>query len=131
MIKLMKKSIALFVILALSITASGIVSFAATPRSDPDMCFVDTDGGNLNCRSGAGEEYALRGKFANGTQVFYSLMTGDKEDSLGRTWMNVSGKSTTGSKIEGWVLLEYLRFESPYKSAYAIPIINKFAPDIG
>lgn len=129
--KKLKKIVTLILamIMVLNFTA---MSYAAT-KSDPDKCFVNTDGGNLNGRKEAGTEYPIICKYANGTQLSYSVDAGEtKFDSQGREWMRVRGKTTTGSTMTSWVLAEYLRFESPYRTNTDIlTVINPKAPDVG
>ena len=101
----------------------GTTSFAG----EYSLCFVNTEGGNLNCRSGPGTEYSIVGKFKNGTQLGWSIFGGI--DSLGREWTYVDGKDINGKLIMGWVLDSYLRYEDNPNSI--IPAYkNENMPDV-
>lgn len=91
-----------------------------------DDCYVNTDGGNLNCRTNAGVEYPIVGKFKNGTKLAWSIF--GKNDSLGRSWTQVSGKDINGKTISGWVLDSYLKFVTP--SSLRSNILENFIIDI-
>lgn len=98
------------------------------PRSEYDLCYVNTDGGNLNCRSGPGTEYSIVGKFSNGTQLTWSVF-GDV-DSNNKTWTKVSGIGITGKRVSGWCQDDYLLFVSPSRNVPAF-YINSDMPDVG
>ncbi len=132
MTKKIKRIVSLLLAATLSMGIMAISSYAAPqPKSDPDLCFVNTDGGNLNGREKPGVQYKIICKYANGTQLGWSVMPSENAyDDQGRSWMRVSGKTTTGTRKTSWVLEEYLRFESPY-SLRTAPAINSGAPDVG
>lgn len=71
----MKKRILSVCLLTAIMLSAGVNVSAQTaqPRSEYDLCYVNTNGSNLNCRKGPGTEYALVGKFSNGTQLSWSI----------------------------------------------------------
>lgn len=125
------KRMACFILCFVMMLALGISSYAVETRSDPDMCFADTGGGNLNGRSGPGTEYKIICKYPDGTQLFYSLLTGWDTDSEGVEWVEVRGKTTTGEKKTAWVSTEYVRFESPYRLRLLPIPMDTNEPDVG
>lgn len=118
------------VIMALLTLSIGMTAFGKpVARAEYDLCFVNTDGGNLNCRAYAGEEYAIVGKFANGTRLSWSVF--GEPDSQGRDWTAVSGPDINGEHISGWVLDSYLRYERPSRSIQHNIVVNPLMPDVG
>ena len=99
------------------------------PRSEYDLCYVNTAGGNLNCRESASTSAKIKGQFKNGTQVTFSLF-GDY-DSSGNLWTEVCGKSTTGTIIDGWVMDKYLLYVSPSRMVVPDFVVNPNMPDVG
>jgi hypothetical protein len=128
-IKRMTSYLVLVTILTLII--GNLVYAQSVPFCDErDLCFVNTQGGNLNCRKGAGEEYEIVGKFKNGTELSWSIFL--ERDSQGRTWVGVSGIDINGKLISGYVLESYLRFERPECRTMNLPVyINFDMPDVG
>ena len=94
-------------------------------RREHDTLYVKTDGGNLNVRSGAGTEYAIVGKLANGTKIDGWSIFG-RVDSEGRSWTNITAKDINGKSVTGWVLDEYLTATPPSR---AVPV--GIGPDVG
>lgn len=128
--KSIKKITLCTIIMAMLTLSIGMTAFAKPVPREYDLCFVNTDGGNLNCRKDAGEEYAIVGKFKNGTQLSWSVF--GKFDSQGRDWTAVSGPDINGKRISGWVLDSYLRFERPsLRNVQHNVIINPGMPDVG
>lgn len=65
---MIKKAVSLLIAATLSMGIMAMNSYAAPqPKSDPDLCFVNTDGGNLNGRENPGVQYKIICKYANGT----------------------------------------------------------------
>ena len=129
-----KKMVAVLLTIAMMVTLLGTTAFASPQPRDPDLCFVNTsDGSNLNGRSGPGTEYSVICKYANGTQLFWSVMPSENAtDSQGRSWLHVSGKTTTGVTMESWVCEDYLRFETAGYSLNNITIeSNSELPAVG
>ena len=94
-------------------------------RREYTTLYVKTDGGNLNVRSGAGTEYAIVGKLANGTKIDGWSIFG-RVDSEGRSWTNITAKDINGKSVTGWVLDEYLTATPPSR---AVPV--GIGPDVG
>lgn len=107
-----KKIVALLLMVTMTVAMLGATAFASPQPRDPDLCYVNTsDGSNLNGRSGPGTQYSVICKYANGTQLFWSVMPDQNAtDSQGRSWLCVSGKTTTGVTMQSWVCEDYLRF---------------------
>lgn len=124
-----RKTVTSLCLAMMMVLMMGMSAFAqsAQPRSDYSNCYVNTEGGNLNCRKGPGTEYEIVGKFKNGTQLSWSVF--GKTDSLGRPWTQVSGKDVNGKQISGWVLDSYLRYED--SRSIVNVIIDENMPDVG
>lgn len=126
-----KKVVALLLTVVISTLILGTTVFAATPRGY-DKCYVNTDGSNLNGRSGPGTEYSIVCKYANGTRLYWSVMPSENAtDSEGRKWMRVKGKATSGKDTEAWVCEDYLRFERDPVPRSADVKIDASLPDVG
>ncbi|QNU67275.1 SH3 domain-containing protein [Ruminiclostridium herbifermentans] len=69
---------------------------------------VNTDGSNLNVRSGPGTNYSIIGKFANGTDVTWE----DDDGKSSGDWAYVTGVSTNGKTISGYCYQWYLIHEN-------------------
>lgn len=126
-----KRIVALLLAVVISTLALGTTVCAATPRGY-DKCYVNTDGSNLNGRSGPGTEYSIVCKYANGTRLYWSVMPSENGyDSQGRSWMRVTGMATTGKEMTAWVCEDYLRFErDPVPRSVEVKV-DPSLPDVG
>lgn len=121
-----RKILPIILMIIMTVSMLGMTVCANPQARNRDSCFVSTsDGSNLNGRSGPGTEYPVICKYANGTQLGWSVMPENNAiDSQGRRWSHVSGRTTTGATMEAWVCDDYLRFESSGYSLRSIEVEN-------
>ena len=136
--KIMKHIIKYLVSVLCTVMMVGILAVAAeTPsengglksehlrRDGYQTLYVKTNGGNLNVGSGAGTEYKIVGKLANGTEILGWSYVG-KIDSEGRGWTDIRAIGIDGEEVNGWVLDDYLSADPPTRS-----VMTGIGPDVG
>lgn len=134
----MRHVIKFWVSVLCTVMMAGMLAFAAEPpakkndvqpghlgRQHYEKLYVKTEGGNLNVRAGAGTEYRIVGKLANGTEILGWSIFGEI-DSEGYSWMNIGAIGIDGKEVSGWVRDDYLSPDPPARSA-----MIGIGPDVG
>ena len=96
-----RRILSLILTIIMTVSMLGMTVCANPLARNRDSCYVSTsDGSNLNGRSGPGTEYPVICRYANGTLLGWSVMPNQNAtDSQGRSWLHVSGRTTTGVEM--------------------------------